>query len=123
MDMLISFLKAFIVGGIICALGQILIDKTKLTPARILTSYVVLGVILGALGIYQPLIDWAGAGASIPLTGFGNTLAKGVKDAVAEKGLLGAFTGGFTSAAAGICAAIFFGYLIALVCKPRDKNK
>jgi len=123
MDMLMSFLKAFIVGGIICALGQILIDKTKLTPARILTSYVVLGVILGALGIYQPLIDWAGAGASIPLTGFGNTLAKGVKDAVAEKGLLGAFTGGFTSAAAGICAAIFFGYLIALVCKPRDKNK
>jgi len=123
MDMLMSFLKAFIVGGIICALGQILIDKTKLTPARILTSYVVLGVILGALGVYQPLIDWAGAGASIPLTGFGNTLAKGVKDAVTEKGLLGAFTGGFTSAAAGICAAIFFGYLIALVCKPRDKNK
>lgn len=123
MDMLMSFLKAFIVGGIICALGQILIDKTKLTPARILTSYVVLGVILGALGIYQPLIDWAGAGASIPLTGFGNTLAKGVKDAVSEKGLLGVFTGGFTSAAAGICAAIFFGYLIALVCKPRDKNK
>lgn len=123
MDMLISFLKAFIVGGIICALGQILIDKTKLTPARILTSYVVLGVILGALGIYQPLIDWAGAGASIPLTGFGNTLAKGVKEAVSEKGLLGAFTGGFTSAAAGICAAIFFGYLIALICKPRDKNK
>jgi len=123
MDMLMSFLKAFIVGGIICALGQILIDKTKLTPARILTSYVVLGVILGALGVYHPLIDWAGAGASIPLTGFGNTLAKGVKDAVTEKGLLGAFTGGFTSAAAGICAAIFFGYLIALVCKPRDKNK
>lgn len=123
MDMLFSFLKAFLVGGAICAAGQILIDKTKLTPARILTCYVVLGVLLGALGIYQPLIDWAGAGASIPLTGFGNTLAKGVKDAVAEKGLLGVFTGGFTSAAAGICAAIFFGYLIALVAKPKDKNK
>ena len=123
MDIFMSFLKAFIIGGIICAIGQILIDKTKLTPARILTSYVVVGVLLGAVGLYQPLIDWAGAGASRPLTGFGNTLAKGVRQAVAEKGLLGVFTGGFTSSAGGICAAIFFGYLIALVCKPRDKNK
>ncbi len=123
MDAVLPYLKCFLVGGVLCAIAQILIDKTMLTPARILTIYVVAGVILGALGIYQPLADWAGAGATIPLTGFGNTLAKGVREAVAEKGLLGAFTGGFTSAAGGICAAIFFGYLVALIFRPRDKTK
>lgn len=122
MDTFFEYLKAFAVGGALCAIGQLLIDKTKLTPARILTSYVVVGVILGAVGLYQPLADWAGAGASVPLTGFGNTLAKGVKTAVKSKGLLGAFTGGFTASAAGICAAVFFGILIALLCKPKEKK-
>lgn len=123
MDAVLPYIKCFVVGGLLCVIAQLLIDKTMLTPARILTCYVVAGVILGALGLYQPLVDWAGAGATIPLTGFGNTLAKGVKEAVAQKGLLGAFTGGFTSAAGGICAAIFFGYLVALVFRPGDKNK
>ena len=117
-----DLVKAFLVGGVLCAAGQILIDKTKLTPARILTAYVVTGVILGAVGVYEPFAKWAGAGATVPLLGFGNVLAQGVKKAVAESGLLGAFTGGFTSAAGGICAAVFFGFLVALVCKPRDKN-
>ena len=117
-----EYCKAFLVGGAFCLIGQILIDKTKLTPARILVSYVVSGVILSALGIYQPLVDWAGAGASVPLTGFGNTLAEGVKKAVAEKGLIGVFTGGFTAAAGGITAAIFFGYLFALIFKPKEKS-
>ncbi len=121
MDIFLRYLKVFLAGGVICAVGQILIDKTKLTPARILTSYVVAGVILGALGIYEPFAEWAGAGATVPLTGFGNVLAKGVREAVAEKGLLGVFTGGLTSAAAGICAAVFFGYLVALLFKPKDK--
>ena len=123
METILPYIKCFVVGGLLCAIAQILIDKTMLTHARILTCYVVAGVLLGALGLYQPLIDWAGAGASIPLTGFGNTLAKGVREAVSQKGLLGAFTGGFTSAAGGICAAIFFGYLVALVFRPGDKNK
>ena len=122
METFLEYLKAFAVGGALCAIGQILIDKTKLTPARILTSFVVAGVILGALGVYQPLVDWAGAGATVPLTGFGNTLAKGVKDAVSRDGLLGAFTGGFTASAAGICAAVFFGVIIALLCKPKEKK-
>ena len=117
-----DLVKAFLVGGVLCAAGQILIDKTKLTPARILTAYVVTGVILGAVGVYAPFAKWAGAGATVPLLGFGNVLAQGVKKAVAESGLLGAFTGGFTSAAGGICAAVFFGFLVALVCKPRDKS-
>ena len=117
-----DLVKAFLVGGVLCAAGQILIDKTKLTPARILTAYVVTGVILGAVGMYEPFAKWAGAGATVPLLGFGNVLAQGVKKAVAESGLLGAFTGGFTSAAGGICAAVFFGFLVALVCKPRDKS-
>ena len=94
-----DILKAFLVGGILCVIGQILIDKTKLTPARILTAYVVTGVVLGAIGVYKPLVDWAGTGATVPLTGFGYLLSKGVKEGVAEKGLLGAFTGGITSAA------------------------
>lgn len=122
MDTFLEYLKAFLVGGAFCLIGQILIDKTKLTPARILTAYVVAGVLFGAVGLYQPLVDWAGAGATVPLTGFGNALAKGVKDAIAEKGILGIFTGGFTAAAGGICAAVFFGYLVALLFKPSDKN-
>lgn len=117
-----DYLKAFLLGGALCVIGQILIDKTKLTPARILVIYVVSGVILGAFNLYKPLIDWGGAGATIPLTGFGNTLAKGVREAVDEKGLLGAFTGGVKAAAGGITAAIFFGFLAALFFKPKDKS-
>lgn len=120
--MILDYIKAFIFGGLLCAIGQILIDKTSLTPAKILVSYVVAGVILGAVGVYKPFAEWAGAGATVPLTGFGNTLAKGVKKAVEEKGLLGAFTGGFTAAAGGICAAVFFGYLAALLFKPKEKS-
>ena len=121
MDVLLPYLKCFLVGGALCAVGQILIDKTRLTPARILTVYVVAGVILGALGVYQPLVDWAGAGAAIPLTGFGNAIARGMREAVAERGALGILTGGFTAGAGGICAAILFGYLAALVFRPKDK--
>lgn len=117
-----DYVKAFLVGGAFCAIGQLLIDKTKLSPARILTCYVVAGVILGAVGVYEPLAKWAGAGATVPLTGFGNVLARGVREAVKDRGVLGAFTGGFTAAAAGICAAVFFGYLVALIFKPGDKH-
>ena len=117
------YCRVFLVGGLLCLMGQVLIDYTKLTPARILTIYVVAGVALSALGLYQPLADWAGAGATVPLTGFGHTLAKGIRQAVAEKGLLGVFTGGFTAASAGLCAAVFFGLIMALVFKPRDKGK
>ena len=116
-----EYLKAFVVGGILCVIGQLLIDKTKLTPARILTGYVVTGVFLSAIGIYQPLADWAGAGATVPLTGFGHLLAKGVKKAVEEQGVLGAFSGGITAAAGGITAAIFFGFVVALVAKSKPK--
>ena len=116
-----EYLKAFLVGGCFCLIGQLLIDKTKLTPARILVSYVVAGVILGAVGLYQPLIDFAGAGATVPLTGFGSLLAKGVKEAVAEKGFWGIFTGGFTATAGGIAAAVVFGWLAGLIFKPKDK--
>lgn len=123
METFLIYIKAFAVGGALCALGQILIDKTKLTPARILTSYVVAGVILGAVGLYKPIVDFAGAGATVPLTGFGYLLAKGVREAVSKQGALGAFTGGFTAAAAGICAAIFFGFIVAIVSKPKDKTK
>jgi len=117
-----DYLKAFLLGGLLCAAGQILIDKTKLTPARILTAYVVLGVVLSALGIYGPLRDWGGAGASVPLTGFGHALAEGVRDAVDEMGLLGALTGGLRAAAGGIAAAIVFGWLVAVVFKPKGKR-
>ncbi len=120
--MLIEYLKAFAVGGALCAIGQLLIDRTKLTPARILTVYVVAGLILEAAGLYPPLAEWAGAGASVPLTGFGSALAAGVKKAVCEKGVLGAFTGGFTAASAGICAAVFFGIIAALLFKPKEKK-
>jgi len=117
-----DYLKAFLLGGVLCAIGQILIDKTKLTPARILVLYVVAGVFLGAVGVYEPLIQWGGAGASVPLTGFGNTLAKGVREAVQEDGLLGALTGGLKASAGGICAAVFFGLLASLAFKPKDKS-
>ena len=117
-----DYLKAFVVGGAICAVGQLFIDKTKLTPARILVCYVVLGVILGGAGVYEKLVDFAGAGATVPLTGFGYTLAKGVKEAVAEQGVLGALTGGLKAASGGITAAGFFGFLAALVCRPKDKS-
>ena len=121
MELFLEYLKAFVVGGAICAIGQVLIDYTKLTPARILVSFVVAGVILGGLGVYQPLIEFAGAGATVPLTGFGSLLAKGVKTAVQEKGLLGALTGGFTASSAGLGGAVFFGLLVALIFKPGDK--
>lgn len=117
-----DYLKAFLVGGGLCLIGQILIDKTKLTPARILVSYVIIGVILGAAGIYKPLLEFAGAGASVPLTGFGNTLAKGVREAVSKDGFLGIFTGGLKAAAGGITAAIFFGLLTSFLFKAKDKS-
>ena len=117
-----EYLKAFLCGGALCLIGQLLIDRTKLTPARILVGYVTAGVILSAVGIYQPLADWAGAGATVPLTGFGHLLAKGVKQAVEEQGALGALTGGVTAAAGGITAAVFFGFVTALVAKSRSKS-
>lgn len=117
-----EYIKAFIVGGLFCVIGQLLIDKTKLTPARILVSYVVVGVLLGALGIYEPLAEFAGAGATVPLTGFGNTLAKGVRQAVSEDGLLGAFTGGLKATAGGITAAVVAGLLVSLIFKDKDKS-
>lgn len=116
-----DYLKAFLVGGLLCVLGQILIDMTKLTPARILVSYVVAGVILGAVGLYDKLADFAGAGASVPLTGFGNSLAQGVKKAVDEKGFWGIFTGGLTATAGGIAAAVVFGWFAGLIFKQKDK--
>ena len=117
-----EYLKAFLVGGAICMVGQILIDKTKLTPARILTLYVVTGVVLGAVGIYGPFAKWAGAGATVPLTGFGNLLAKGVRAAIDKRGWLGILTGGLEAGAAGIGAAIFFGLLVAMCFKSKDKQ-
>ena len=122
METILQYLKAFAVGGLLWLIGQILVDKTRLTPARILTSYVVAGVILGGIGIYGPLAKWAGAGATVPLTGFGNLLAKGVRKAVDEVGVLGALTGGLTAAAGGITAAIFFGLIVSIIFKPGDKN-
>ena len=116
-----EYLKAFLVGGLLCLIGQLLIDTTKLTPARILTAYVVAGVVLGGVGVYQYLVDFGGAGATVPLTGFGYNLAKGVHEAVDSEGLLGALLGGFRAAAAGVAAAIFFGFLAALFFKPKDK--
>lgn len=117
-----DYLKAFLVGGAFCVIAQIVIDKTKLTPARILVSYVVIGVFLGAVGIYQPLLDFAGAGASVPLTGFGANLAKGVKEAVDKQGFLGIFTGGLETCAGGIAAAITAGLLASLIFKAKDKS-
>lgn len=117
-----DYLKAFACGGALCLIGQLLIDRTQLTPARILTGYVVTGVILSAAGLYQPIADWAGAGATVPLTGFGHALAKGVREATAEKGWLGVFTGGLTATAGGIAAAIVFALLMALLFRPGDKR-
>ena len=122
MEIFFQFVKAFLAGGLLCAVGQVLIDRTRLTPARILVSYVVAGVILGGLGWYQPFIDFAGAGATVPLTGFGALLAKGVRQAVDENGLLGILSGGLTASSAGIAAAILFGLLAALLFKPGDKS-
>lgn len=116
-----EYINAFIIGGIICVIGQVLMDTTKLTPARILVIFVTIGTILGAFGIYDKLVELGGAGASIPLPGFGNSLAKGAIKAVEEKGLIGAFTGGITGTAAGITAAIFFGYIMALIFNPKTK--
>ena len=117
-----EYLNAFLCGGILCAIGQILIDKTQLTPARILTGYVVAGVILSAVGIYEPLVEWGGAGATVPLTGFGHSLAQGVKKAIASRGWLGIFTGGLGATAGGIAAAVVFGVVMALIFKPGDKR-
>ena len=116
-----DYIKAFIVGGLLCLIGQILIDKTKLTPARILVSYVVIGVLLGAVGVYKPLAEFAGAGATVPLTGFGYTLSKGVKEAVQQDGFIGIFTGGLKSTAGGITAAIVAGLAVSLIFKAKDK--
>ena len=117
-----DYIKAFLVGGAICVIAQLLIDYTRLTPAKILVSFVVLGVILGGIGLYEPLVEFAGAGASVPLLGFGNTLAKGVREAVAEKGFLGVLTGGLKATAGGITVAIVAGLLVSLIFKPRDKT-
>lgn len=117
-----DYLKAFLIGGAFCLIGQILIDKTKLTPARILVSYVVVGVILGGVGLYEPLIDFAGAGATVPLTGFGSVLAKGVKEAVDEKGFIGILTGGLKACAGGITAAVVAGLIASLIFKDKDKS-
>lgn len=119
----IMLIKAFVIGGLICIIGQILIDKTKLTPARILVTFVTTGAILGGLGIYQHLVDFAGAGATVPLTGFGNLLAKGAIQKTKEIGLVGAFTGGTAAAAGGIAAAVFFGYIASLISKPKMKKQ
>lgn len=116
-----EYLKAFLVGGLFCLIGQLLIDKTKLTPARILSAYVVAGVFLGAVGLYRHIVDFGGAGATVPLTGFGFNLAKGVRQAVDEKGFLGIFTGGLTAAAGGIAAAVVFGWLASLIFPQKDK--
>ena len=122
MDLFWEYSRAFLCGGVLCLIGQLLIDKTSLTPAKILVTYVVSGVVLGGLGIYEHLVDFAGAGATVPLTGFGYLLAKGVRKAVAEQGVMGALTGGITAAAGGITAAIFFGYLVSLLSKPKPKS-
>ncbi|MBR6669647.1 MAG: stage V sporulation protein AE [Ruminococcus sp.] len=120
--MIVEILKAFFVGGIICSIGQLLIDYTKLTPARILTGFVVAGVILSGLGLYKPLLEFAGAGASVPLTGFGHLLAEGIRKSIGEKGILGIFTGGLTAASGGVTAAIIFGVIAAIIFKQKDKS-
>ena len=122
MEIFMEYLEVFAVGGTLCVIGQLLIDRTNLTPGRILVSFVTAGVILSAVGLYQPISDFAGAGASVPLTGFGHSLAEGVREGVRQKGLLGAFTGGVTKTAGGIAAAVIFGYLCALLAKPKAKT-
>ncbi len=122
MDMFMEYLKAFVVGGLFCVIGQLLLDFTKLTPARILVGYVVAGVILSAVGLYKPLIDFAGAGATVPLTGFGHLLANGVKQAIGSDGMSGIMTGGLTASAGGIAASVFFGYVVSLIAKPKIRD-
>ena len=122
MEVFWEYVRAFLCGGVLCLIGQILIDKTALTPAKILVIYVVSGVILGGLGVYKYVVEFGGAGATVPLTGFGYLLAKGVAKAVEEQGVLGAFTGGVTAAAGGITAAVFFGYLVSLIFKSKSKS-
>ena len=122
MEIFWEYVRAFICGGVLCLIGQLLIDKTPLTPAKILVTYVVSGVILGGLGLYGYVVEWGGAGATVPLTGFGYLLAKGVQKAIAEQGAIGILTGGITAAAAGIAAAIFFGYLVAIIFKSKSKS-
>ena len=117
-----EYLKAFVVGGLLCLIGQVLIDKTKLTPARILVSYVVVGVILGAIGVYEPIVEFAGAGATVPLTGFGYSLSKGVKEAIGKDGFLGLLTGGLKATAGGITAAIVGGLIMSILFKPKNKT-
>jgi len=119
---MLDYLRAFLVGGILCTVAQILMDRTKLTPARILVIYVVSGVVLGALGLYKPLVDFAGAGATVPLTGFGYLISKGVKEAVMSDGLMGALTGGITASAGGITAALFFGLISAILFRSKSKS-
>lgn len=121
MDIIIDLLKAFVVGGLICLVGQILIDITKLTPGRILVAFVVMGVVLTAVGLYEPLVEWAGAGATVPLTGFGYTMAKGVEQAIAQQGVRGILTGGFTASSAGVTAAILCGLIASFLAKPKEK--
>ena len=121
MDIIIDLLKAFVVGGLICLVGQILIDITKLTPGRILVAFVVMGVALTAVGLYEPLVEWAGAGATVPLTGFGYTMAKGVEQAIAQQGVRGILTGGFTASSAGVTAAILCGLIASFLAKPKEK--
>ncbi|MCM1270202.1 MAG: stage V sporulation protein AE [Ruminococcus flavefaciens] len=120
--MIADIIKAFLVGGVICGIGQLFIDYTKLTPARILTGYVVAGVLISAVGLYKPLVDFAGAGATVPLTGFGHTLAEGIRRAIEEDGFIGIFTGGMTAAAGGITAALLFGLIASVVFKQKDKK-
>ncbi len=120
--MIADIIKAFLIGGVICGIGQLLIDYTKLTPARILTGYVVAGVLISAVGLYKPLVDFAGAGATVPLTGFGHTLAEGIRRAIEEDGFIGIFTGGMTAAAGGITAALLFGLIASVVFKQKDKK-
>ena len=119
--MLLMYLKAFLVGGVICVIGEVLVLRTSITPARILVGYIIAGVVLSAVGLYAPIVEFAGAGATVPLTGFGHALAQGVKHAVEESGLIGAFTGGLSATAGGITAAILFGTLVALIFKPHAK--
>lgn len=121
MDVFVDLLKAFAVGGGICLIGQLLIDFTKLTPGRILVAFVVIGVVLTALGVYEPFVDWAGAGATVPLTGFGFTMAKGIEKAIAEQGIRGILTGGFTAASAGVTAAILCGLIASFIARPKEK--
>jgi stage V sporulation protein AE len=122
MEMFLEYLWAFVIGGVLCVIGQLLIDFTKLTPARILVGYVVAGVIISAVGLYQPLVDFAGCGATVPLTGFGHLLAKGVRQAIGSDGFIGILTGGLTAAAGGIAASVFFGYVVSLFAKPKMRS-